>query len=74
MSISMTKPNSKVKGDVIQCYDCNRFGYVVYDLGGYILSPRWKMARVGLSSIYICDDCQNRRRQMVKDIINKRRS
>ncbi len=63
------KSRKKVKGDVILCHDCSKYGYIVFDPGGYTLPPSWIMANVRFKSLYLCGDCAaKRRRQFLKQL------
>lgn len=53
----------KIKGKVIQCHDCRTYGYIVFQPWGMILPPWWKAVRVRRKWLYICKDCQIRRRE-----------
>lgn len=58
-------PPEKIRGDVIRCYDCNKLGYIAYYRNGtYTISQGWKTARVRFTSLYICDKCSEKRRQL----------
>ena len=60
----------KTKGKVILCHDCRKYGYVVYQpWGEMVLLPGWKAVRVRWKWVYICDECQQRRRREVKELL-----
>lgn len=61
----------KIKGRVIACHDCRAYGYIVYQPWGHILPPRWKEVKVRRKWLYICGDCQQRRRREVTELLKK---
>ena len=51
-------------GNLIRCYDCGGFGYIVLSGGEVILPPGWRMAWKWWKPLYICGECAGKRRAL----------
>ena len=61
---------STAKGTVIRCHDCGKYGHFAVDWEywfDYEIPDDWKIVWVGLKPLFICKECQEKRRKWARE-------
>ena len=58
------------KSGIIRCRDCLKEGFFsAFDNGDYAISDGWLMVRYRFRTVFICKECQEKRRELAKQLL-----